>query len=327
MSKVKVLVTCDLTSEALAVLRSRDDIDLQFSQTPQPTPAELEKVQVLLTRSGTRVNDQLLQNAPALKFVVTATSGFDHFDLKLLQKNGVGASFCPSANAESAAQWTLTLMLNLLRQFSKMAASVRQQKWREGFTRGVELSGLQLGIVGLGRIGSRVATLAQAMQMDVVTYDPYVPRETFSRLNVKTLGLIELFKTSDVISFHVPLTIETKAIVNRRTLEHINPDAYLINVSRGAVIHEAELATHMRLGHLKGAALDVFENEPLPKDSPLRGLSNVILVPHVGAYTDQAFARGSFEAAEKVVAFLRGQPVSDSLPPQTEWANHLIQTP
>lgn len=323
-SALSLLITCDLTLEALAMLRAQNNLKIEFSKSQQPTAEELQDAQALLVRSGTKVNEHLIKQCPKLKFVVTATSGFDHIDLNFCKKQNIAVSFCPQANAESAAQWTMTLMLNLLRQFPKTTMALEQNKWREGLKRGLELSGLQLGLIGLGRIGSRVAELAQVFQMNVVAHDPYVEMSHFEKLGVKPLGLIEVFKTSDVVSFHVPLTKDTRHMINHRTLEHLNPDAYLINASRGGVIDETELAVRMRTGLLSGAALDVFEKEPLASDSPLKGLNNVILTPHVGAFTEQAFTRGSQEAANKVISFLRGEPVSDLLPPPTPWAAQLL---
>lgn len=324
MSKKNVVVTCEITTEALALLKSQNHLDVSFSKSGQPEIDEIQQAHGLLIRSGTRLHRDLLLQCANLEFIVTATSGFDHIDLTTCKERGIEVSYCPEANVESAAQLTLSLILNILRHLPQMHNRVTKNHWRENTKRGLELTGLQLGLVGLGRIGKRVAQLAQAFQMNVVAHDPYVDTSEMQNLGVQPLGLIEVFKTSDVVSFHVPLTSETKHLVNHRTLAHFNPDAYLINASRGPVIDETELAVRMREGLFSGVALDVFEREPLPKESPLRVLDNAIFTPHVGAYTEQAFQRASMQAAEKISAWFKDQKCKDLLPPNTEWARYLI---
>lgn len=324
MSEKQILVTCDLTTEALALLKSQPGLEVSFSKERQPTPEEIKNSHALLVRSGTRLHKDLLMTAQNLEFIVTATSGFDHIDLETCRKKSIRVSHCPEANVESAAQLTVAMILNALRQLPQLHSKVIKNHWRENTSRGKELTGLQLGVVGMGRIGQRVARLAQAFQMTVVAHDPYVSVDKIQQMGVQTLGLIELFKTSDVITFHVPLTSETKHMVNHRTLGHFNPEAWIINASRGPVIDETELAVRMREGLFSGAALDVFEREPLPKESPLRLHEKIVLSPHVGAYTEQAFERASSQAAEKVVSWFTEGQWTDRLPPETEWAKHLI---
>ncbi len=323
MSKKQLLVTCDLTTEALALLRSQADLEVSFSKSRHPTPAEIQSAHALIIRSGTRLHKELLTKAKDLEFVVTATSGFDHIDLKTCQERQIRVSHCPEANVESAAQLTLSMILNALRQLPQLHQKVIKNHWRENIKRGKELTGMQLGVIGMGRIGRRVAQLAQAFQMTVVAHDPYVPAKDLQSVGVQPLGLIEVFKTSDIISFHVPLTSETKHMVNHRTLAHFNPEAWIINTSRGAVINETELAVKMRKGLFSGIALDVFEKEPLPKESPLRPQEKIVFSPHVGAYTEQAFAKASRQAAEKVISWFNKGQWTHRLPPEAEWAKYL----
>lgn len=325
MSKapIRVLITQDCSSEATAVLSSRIGAEVVCAETPQPSAEELKGVHALLIRSRTKVNKDLLALATDLKIVASATSGFDHMDTLACQAKGITVVHCPEANQESAAQLTMTLMLDITRQMTFAHNNIKQGKWREGLARGIELTGLQLGIVGLGLIGGRVAELANAFKMKVVAYDPYQTDEQFVKVGARRIGMMELFKSSDIISLHVPLTRETKHLINPRTLAHFNPDAYLINVSRGPVIDETELAVFMRKGRLKGAALDVFDKEPLSKDSPLHSLDNIIFSPHIGGHALQAFEKASMLAATKICEYFQGQAPDRQLPLNVEWAQYL----
>lgn len=324
MSRFRVLILGDFHTDALAHLKSHLQLDVQQQSQSQIAPEDLASTQILIIRSGTKIHEKLLSSANELKMIVTATSGFDHIDLDLIRNKQILAAYCPNSHVESVAQLALMLLLQLMREGSSTHKAVQNGHWRKKLSRGRTLNNLSLGIIGLGRIGQRVAQLAQAFQMQVQAYDPYLSEDDFSKNNVQRTSLIELLKTSDVISLHAPLTSETKHLINQKTTVHMNPDAYFINVARGALVDETELAVRMREGLLKGAAFDVFEKEPLARDSPLQELNNVIFSPHVGAYTESAFRTGGFEAAQKVIAFAESQPIVDSLPPATLWAPHLI---
>ncbi len=314
---MKILVCDHYTPEALSRLHGIGEV--KKSKSFQPTNEELEGVEALLIRSRTKVIEALLLSAPQLKYIVTATSGFDHIDFLACEKARVQVAYTPEANADSAAEHTLALMLNLIRSVNMGDKLIRKHEWKEHLPKTHSLKDLQLGLVGLGRIGQRVTRLAQAFGMQVVAHDPYVAPEVFKNLNVQPLSLIEVLLSSDVISLHVPTTKETRYLINHQTLEHINPDAYLINVARGDLVDETELAIKMEKGLLKGAALDVFEKEPLPQESRLRALKNVILTPHVGAYCSDAFARGSELAVDELLYMLEGQKSPSRLPLATGW--------
>ena len=321
----KVIVANDCAIEAIALLKSMFANQVASITQRELTADDLKDTEALLIRSATRVNRELLSRAPKLKVIVSATVGFDHLDLEALAERNIVAMYCPSAHTESTAQLTIAQCLNLTRSLVLADKAIRKDYWRTELKRKASLEGMQLGIVGFGRIGRRVSELAKAFKMQVVAHDPYVEQDRFEQHKVKSLGLIEVLKTSDIVTFHVPLTTETMHMVNEKTLEHFNPNAYLINASRGGVINETELAVKMRTGMLNGAALDVFEKEPLKKQSPLMELPNVLLSAHMGAYTLDALEQGSMEAARKIVGYLQNGKISDSLPPKQEWAKHLIK--
>lgn len=284
--------------------------------TPTPSAQDAE---VLLIRSQTRIDKAFLDQAPKLKFIVTATSGFDHIDWRETQKRGIIATHTPEANAASTAELAIGLMIAFERKLFEATKNVRGNQWRTGLKRSEGLLGKHLGIVGLGRVGSRVALIAHALGMKVQAYDPYVNEDVFEKTFSERTGFIELLKTSDVVSFHVPLTKETKHFMNQPTFMEMQSDAYIVNTCRGAVVSENDLMVALDDGVIAGAAMDVIEREPPPAGHRLLTHPRLLLTPHIGAFTESAWERSSLEAVEKVLAYLNGGEVSDTLPLQTPW--------
>ncbi|MBX7231980.1 MAG: phosphoglycerate dehydrogenase [Bdellovibrionales bacterium] len=318
---IEILVTDTFNSSALSLLQS--EIPCRISSLNEgehrPDSEQLTNTEVLLIRSKTKIDGKLLAVAPKLKLIVSATSGFDHIDLELCQKNKIIASYTPNANSASAAELTLGLLLCLARNFPKTHRAVQKFSWRQQWMRGQCLEGKILGLVGLGRIGQRVARAAHGLGMQIWAYDPFVEETVFHQLHVHRSGFTELLIASDVVSLHVPLTKKTQHMMNYQTLRIMNPEAWLINTSRGAVVDEDELAEVLKQRKIQGAALDVFEQEPLAQDSALRTCENVILTPHLGAFTEQALTQASFEAVAKVVDYYKKNKIMDTLPIQASW--------
>ncbi len=319
------LLICDqFSSQAQGLLTSSGALQLQRACGLQPSSEELRETEYLIVRSRTLVNRQLLDQAPRLRLVVTCTSGFDHIDLKLCQERGVQVAYTPESNVQAVAELTLSLMVQLLRRLPRAQKVVEGFEWRSALPRGQCLKGKELGLVGLGRIGSRVAELARAYQMKLWAYDPYVSNEHFEGLGVERLGLSELLRQADIVSLHVPLTKETRHLINNHTLSAINPEAFLINTARGALVDENDLADALGRGLLQGVALDVFAKEPLPKDSKLRTFDRLVLTPHMGAYCEEAFQDASMEAARSLLHFVESGQAHNPLPPQAPWAEQLL---
>lgn len=279
----------------------------------------LAECEVLLIRSRTQIDKNLLNQAPRLKLVVSATSGFDHIDWRECQNRGVLAAHSPEANAASTAELTMALLLTFERQILSATQNVRQNRWREGLKRPRGLTGHTLGIVGLGRVGSRVARMAQTFGLRVLAYDPYIEPERFSACQAERYGFIELLRASDYVTLHVPLTRETLHLLNHATFKELSPDAVVINTCRGPVVDENDLMTALDDGTIAGAAMDVIEREPPPSGHRLLSHPKLLLTPHIGAFTESAWERSSHEAIDKVLAFARGEPVSDILPLATPW--------
>lgn len=298
-----------------AVARLRAENSLKISQDS----SQLGEAEILLIRSRTRVDKELLARMPKLRLVVTATSGFDHIDWRACVERGVIAAHTPEANAQSTAELTLTLMLAWERQLINARKNVRENRWREGLVRPHGLEGLELGIIGLGRVGRRVARISEAFGMRVSAYDPYIEDSVFKSSNIERLSLIELLKANDYVSLHVPLTSETLHLLNQPTLGEMQGEAILINTCRGPVVDENALMTALDEGTIAGAAMDVIEREPPPRGHRVLTHPKLLLTPHIGAFTDQAWEKSSVEAVDKALRFLRGQPVLDTLPLPVPW--------
>ena len=319
MNAFKILVTDRFELEAMTKMQSDPRLHVTRSAGPLPTAEELLGIEGLAIRSRTKVDRELLALVPSLKVVVTATSGFDHIDLEACEEHGVKVMFTPEANAASAAELTWTLMLAVSRKLIDAHKSVKAGDWRRESHMGRQLEGKTYGIVGLGRIGSRVARIAQAFGMKTIAFDPYKEDEHFERIGCQRFSLEELFMLSDCVSIHVPASDETKGMIHRYLLDAANRSLILVNTSRGTVIPEQDLHEALTLSWIAGAGLDVFEREPLPRHSMLLGLPNVVMTPHIGATTTEAFARASWDAAEKLSTFALDGIVSDPLPPIDPW--------
>lgn len=298
---VKVLVTDIYTQESLAFLESQGGYDLNSSKDVNPTEEELKGVQALLIRSRTQIDKDLLSIAPELKMVISATSGTDHIDYDLCESHGIKIFNTTEANAQSAAELTFFLMLSLAKKLNSSTQKLIDGHWRSDFPRGAELFGKTLGIVGLGRVGGRVARMAAAFGMKVKAHDPYINKEDMSAQGVEALGLSELLRLSDIVSLHVPLNSETQRMINKNNLVLMSEQAYLINASRGGVVDENDLMDFLQSGRLAGAGLDVYRTEPLPKGSRLKLAPHIVMTPHVGAYTEEALGRASIEAVNILI--------------------------
>jgi D-3-phosphoglycerate dehydrogenase / 2-oxoglutarate reductase len=320
MNKKKVLISDRFSQESVLYLQSHPWIEVVKSDSPSHLPMEhLISAHALLIRSRTIIDEALLKKARNLQVIISATSGFDHIDLDATKKWGITVMHTPSANIESAAQLTFGLVLTCASQLLKAHRMVKSGEWDRQLIQGFELSSSHYGIVGLGRIGQRVAQIAKSFNMTVTAYDPYQDDEVFEKLNVQRASFEEILKTSDVVSFHVPRTLETDNMLNRSHFEYMNRNLIIVNTSRGTVIKEADLCEALEKGHLRAVGLDVYEKEPLSRTSKLLQFPNVVLTPHIGANTEEAFYKASKIAATKLISFLSEGLTADTLPPRVPW--------
>lgn len=317
----KILISDRFSLPVFAKLKSNPHYDVSFVQKlTAPTKEELSTANALIIRSGTKISESLLESAPNLKVIVTATSGFDHINLEATNKYNVKVMFTPEANATAAAELTLGLMISCNRKLIEANRAVKSGEWRREHFLGHELNKKICGIVGIGRIGSQVARLAQAFGMQLLAFDPFVEDDRFELLNCQRVSFDELLIRSDIVTFHVPLTHDTHHMIHRGSLENISPHSILINCSRGTVVCEEDLVECLTKNKIGAVGLDVFEKEPLPRNSKLLQFPNVIMSPHIGALTEEAFQRASEMAAEKVCNFFEHNgELTDRLPPDARW--------
>jgi D-3-phosphoglycerate dehydrogenase len=281
--KVKILVTGQMTENGLMLLKKYDKFKIQY--TPDLKGKELlsaiKDIQGLIIRTETAVTRDLLKYAPELKVICRSGIGVDHIDFKACEEKNIIVMNTPEGNRWSVVEMTIGVMIGLSRMIPQATLHLKSGKWdRSDFT-GTELKGKTLGIIGLGNIGSDVAKMAEAFSMSVVAYDPY-------KKDPRLRPLDEVLKVSDFISFHTPLTSETRGMANAEFFKKMKKSSFFINTSRGQVCVEEDLLKVLESGHIRGAALDVFSEEPLSNSSPLLKSSSVILTPHTAGQTREA---------------------------------------
>lgn len=303
--KPLVVITEKFSLEAQVTLKNSGLVEVIKLSSPDELVAHLPDANILIIRSRTKITRELLAQAPKLKLIITCTSGFDHIDLQATQERDLHVLHTPEANTQSAAELTWALILNANRNIIESQKQLKAGLWDRELMVGTELYGKTLGIVGLGRIGQKVAHFAQTFGMQVVAFDPYQDDKAFSELNLERSSYEELLKQSDIISFHVPLTQETKNMFNRSHMEYVNKGVVIINTSRGSVVNEDDLVEALDLGTVKMAALDVFAKEPLSRDSKLLRSQKVILTQHIGALTEEAFSKASRSGAALCLEYLK----------------------
>lgn len=303
----RILVTDPLDPAAAQELRKAGHEVVEKKLTPDELLKEIAGYDALLVRSETKVTKAVLGVADRLKVVGRAGVGVDNIDTTAAKERGVAVVNAPLAATNAVAELTLAHMLALARQVPRADATTRAGKWDKKSLMGIELSGRTLGLLGVGRIGGRVAELCRAFGMRVVVYDPYVSAEKARELGATQVATpAEVVAQSDFVSVHVPLTPETKHLVNKDLLARFKKGAFILNVARGGIVDEKALFEALQSGHLGGAGLDTFETEPL-KETPLAALPNVVFTPHVGASTQEAQAKAGIMTAEQVRKVLAGE--------------------
>lgn len=308
-AEFRVLITDSVSDSGLEPLRGDSRFELiRIDDSSNPAFAEtLPTVHGLVVRSATKVRAEMLEKATELRVVGRAGVGVDNIDLEAATARGVAVLNAPAGNTVSAAELTMALILSMVRRVAEADASVRQGEWARARFKGAELRGRVLGLIGAGRIGGEVAKRCHAFGMRVLAYDPYLTDERAEDLRVERATLDEVIEGADVLSLHVPLTDETRGMIDAAALSRMKKGAFLVNVARGGVVDEAALATSLAEGQLGGAALDVYCNEPLEEGSPLRDAPNLVLTPHLGASTAEAQELVATEIAEAVrVALAEG---------------------
>jgi D-3-phosphoglycerate dehydrogenase len=314
---MKKIMICDrFALEAQMELKKNKNFEvLSYSEN------ELANAHALIVRSKFPITKEVLEKTKDLQLIVTCTSGFDHIDLKETEKRNITVMYTPEANSTSAAELTWSLILACARHIVPAHREMKAAQWKRDPFVGFELAGKTLGIVGLGRIGQKVAGFAKAFRMKIVAFDPYQKDEVFTSHQTQRLSFEELLKQSDIVTFHVPGTFETHHMLTRVHYESLNEHAMIINTSRGTVINEDDLADALTYQQIAGAALDVFYKEPLHRDSRLMKCPNLIMTPHLGAFTEEAFLKASMQAAQQVQNYFEKNLTENTLPLKNDWGS------
>jgi D-3-phosphoglycerate dehydrogenase len=303
-----VVVAEKIAPAGIEALQRHCRVDLAVGVDREELLDRLPGASGLVVRSATSVDRELLEAAPRLQVVGRAGIGVDNIDVPAATEAGVLVVNAPQANTISAAEHTLALLLAQARRVVEADGTLRSGRWERSSLQGVELHGKVLGVLGLGRIGTLVAQRASAFGMTIVAYDPFTGEERARRLGVKLGTLDEVLAAADFITMHLPMTPETEDMIGAEQLAAMRPGVRIVNTSRGGIIDEQALADAIASGHVGGAAIDVFAEEP-PGDHPLFAFPEVVVTPHLGASTREAQDKAGLAVAEAVAGALSGELV------------------
>ena len=297
---MKVIVADKISERGVELLKETGWMIV--ATTKETLGGELADAEALIVRSATKVTADLLDKAPRLRVVGRAGVGVDNIDLDEATKRGVLVMSTPGGSSVSVAEHTFALLLALVRQVPKFDAAMREGRWEKSSS-GAEVRGKTLGLFGLGRIGSEVARRAVAFDMRVLAFDPYISESAAKELSVALVPMEQLLAESDFISLHMAVSALTQNMINAQAIGMMKKGVRIVNAARGELINEADLAAALKSGHVAGAALDVFAEEP-PKNCPLIGLPNVIATPHVAGSTAEAQEELGTQVAVQVRDYL-----------------------
>ena len=312
---MKVLVTDKINESAGAIIEKAAEVDFL------PTMSEDELVKVignydaLMVRSQTKVTAKIIEAGKNLKIIGRAGVGVDNIDLEAATQNGIIVVNSPDGNTMAAAEHTIALMLAMARNIAPAATSTAAGKWDRSKFTGCELYKKTLGVIGFGKIGTHVAEVALALGMKVVVFDPYTSKEIVEKIGGEHVDNLDAFwGRCDFITVHVPKTKDTANMINKDTIAKMKKGVRLVNCARGGIINEQDLKDAINSGHVAGAAIDVYENEPNISECPLLDCSgNVVLTPHLGASTQEAQINVAIDVAEQIKEVLSGGSASSAV--------------
>ncbi len=310
---MKVLVTDPISDAGLDVIRDAGhEVLTEFEAEGSALLNAVADANALVVRSGTDVTKEVLETAPELVIVGRAGIGVDNIDIDAATEGGVIVANAPEGNVRAAAEHTVAMAFAAARSIPQAHTRLKAGEWAKGEYLGTELNGKTLGIVGLGRVGQEVAKKLDSLGMDLVAFDPYISEERAEQIGADLAELDLVLERADVVTIHTPLTAETENMIGEAELAELE-GGYVVNCARGGIVDEAALADAVEDGILAGAALDVFADEPLPADSPLLSVEDVIVTPHLGASTEAAQENVAVSTAEQVLAAFAGEPVLNAL--------------
>ena len=305
---MKIVLAEKVSPATLAIFQKEPGWNVITADQVKSLPDELADADALIVRSAVQADAKLLAAAPKLRIIGRAGVGVDNIDAAEATRRGIVVMNTPGANAVAVAELTLGLMISMCRSIPRANTTMHAAKWEKKSLQGSELRGKTLGIVGLGRIGLEVARRARAFGMNLIGYDPFVAPVIARENNVTLVPIDEIFAESDFISLHVGLTPQTEGLINKTSIAIMKPGVRIINCARGELIVDEALADALKSGHVAGAALDVFRQEPLPAGSPFWTLPNVIVNPHSASTADAENGLIADLFCENLRHYLAGHP-------------------
>ncbi|HXC14691.1 MAG TPA: phosphoglycerate dehydrogenase [Stellaceae bacterium] len=309
----KVLISDDLSPRAAEILAARGiEVDMLPGITAEELKARIAGYDGLAVRSATKVTAELLGRAPALKIIGRAGIGVDNIDVAAATQRGIVVMNTPYGNSTTAAEHAIAMLFALCREIPAADRSTQAGKWEKSRFMGVELTSKTLGVVGCGNVGASVAVRALGLRMKVVAYDPFLSAERAIDLGVEKVSFDELLARADFVTLHTPLTDATKNIIDATAIAKMKRGVRLVNCARGGLVVEEDLAAALDSGHVAGAAIDVFVEEPARKN-PLFGRDNVVATPHLGAATTEAQENVAVQVAEQMADFLLTGAVANAV--------------
>lgn len=306
MGTFKIFVSDGLSDDGLGLLRSAGEVTSNSKITPEELIQVLPDYDALVVRSRTKVKGALLEAGSHLKVIGRAGVGVDNIDVASAITKGITVVNSPLAASIAVAEHTFGLMLALARTIPQADASIKQGRWEKSSFMGCELHGKCLGILGLGRIGAQVAQLAAAFGMKILAYDPNLPADQFQKRGATGATLEEVLVAADYLTLHLPLVSSTRGLIGAAQIKSMKSGARIISISRGGILDETALREALDNGHIAGAGLDVFSEEP-PQPDSIAVHPRVIATPHVGAQTHEAQSRAGLAIAEEVISVLNGK--------------------
>ena len=309
----KVLIADKLSEEAVSIFKENGiEAVVKTGLGEEELIKELETCDGLVVRSATKPNKNIIEKSKRLKVIGRAGIGVDNIDLEAATNNGKVVMNTPFGNSITTAEHAITLILSTARQIPFADKTTHEGKWEKSSIKGVEVTGKTLGVIGCGNIGSIVANRALGLHFKVIVFDPFLQDERAKDMGVEKVELNDLFKRSDFITLHTPLTEKTKNIINKDSFKLMKKGIRIVNCARGGLIDEEALKENLESGQVASAALDVFVNEP-PKDSPLLGTKNLIMTPHLGASTTEAQEKVALQVAEQISDYLKTGAITNAV--------------
>ncbi len=304
---MKVLVADPLSKEGVDIMKAAADVDVKTGLKAEEIIPIIGNYEGLVVRSQTQVTAPIIEAGKKLIIIGRAGVGVDNIDLETATRKGIMVVNAPTGNTISAAEHAVALMLSLARHIPAANYALKAGKWERSKFMGTEVRGKTLGIIGLGNVGSAVARRARGLEMKLIGYDPFVSQDHARNLQVEVVPLERLYKEADFITLHIPLTAQTKEMINTKELAMMKPTTRIINTARGGLINEEALAKALSDKRIAGAAVDVFPQEPCTS-CVLFDLDNVIVTPHLGASTHEAQLMAASDVAEQIVDVFKGLP-------------------